>query len=87
MNDKQLFEGSNSGLNRRPGHNLWLAPKPVQVAGGVVQSTVELKAGEGKCLRLLKRLAWAGLAVALLTGLLSWGINSRFGLLLLLLLR
>lgn len=87
MNDKQLFEGSNSGLNRRPGPNLWLAPKPVQVAGGATHSTVELKAGEGKCLRLLKKLAWAGLAVALLTALLSWGINSRFGLLLLLLLR
>jgi hypothetical protein len=87
MNDKQLFDGSNPRLNRRPNHELWLAPKPVQLVGGAAHSTIELKAREGKCLRLLKKLAWAGIAVALLTGLLSWGINSRFGLLLLLLLR
>ncbi|WP_025127228.1 hypothetical protein [Pseudomonas sp. PH1b] len=40
-----------------------------------------------RLLPTLRRLAWMALAAMLLAGLVTWGFHSRFGLLLLLLLR
>lgn len=87
MNDKPFFDSSNSSINHRHSQGLWGTNKPAQFAGDTPGVAVEPPVADGKYLRWLKKLAWTSLSVMLLAALLTWGINSRFGSLLLLLLR
>lgn len=76
MNNEKLFEQSGSTIKRLERGVLLNHGK--QRAPG--------KTG-GKLQALLKKLAWLAVSATLLAALLTWGFNSRFGSLLLLLLR
>jgi len=75
MNDEKFFKHSNAPLHRLEGRIL-LNPGERQEVDK-----------SGRLQPLLKMLAWSLALTALLATLVTWGVNSRFGLLLLLLLR
>ncbi|ERO64811.1 hypothetical protein [Pseudomonas piscis] len=79
MNDKGLYPRAHSTLNRIK-DNAWLSSPSSQ-------EFREPRPPQSRLSSLLKRLSRLALAAALLAGLVTWGLHSRFGLLLLLLLR
>ncbi|NBF03708.1 hypothetical protein GV819_15550 [Pseudomonas sp. Fl5BN2] len=84
MNDKGLYPRAYSSLNRMTG-NSWLTGNPARQLDRPLSSEPSLR--HSRLLPTLKRLAWLVLAATMLAGLVTWGFHSRFGLLLLLLLR
>lgn len=79
MNDKGLYPGSHTPLNPIKG-NAWLTGSPAK-------ERYESHPPHSRLQSTLKRVAWLALAASLVAGLVTWGFHSRFGLLLLLLLR
>lgn len=87
MDDKKCYESSNSTLNRFEGSILLTPGKHPELSAHQAHShDREHKAGS-RLHALLKKFAWVLAYAGFLSALLSWGLNSRFGLLILLLLR
>lgn len=84
MKDKGFYPRTHSPLKHLQDQP-WLAASASREFD--LPLTSQPRARHARLLSLLKRLAWMGLAAALLAGLVTWGFHSRFGLLLLLLLR
>ncbi|KAF0865540.1 hypothetical protein [Pseudomonas sp. LD120] len=84
MNNKGLYPRAHSPLNRMK-NTPWLADNPIREFDLTHSSNAHPP--HARLLSILRRLAWLSLAATLLAGLLTWGFHSRFGLLLLLLLR
>lgn len=84
MNDKGFYPRGQSPLNRIKGSS-WLADPPAREFD--LQHSSEACPTHSRLLSILKRLAWLTLTASILAGLVTWGLHSRFGLLLLLLLR
>ncbi|MGN7739672.1 hypothetical protein ACTJKT_06705 [Pseudomonas sp. 22526] len=87
MDDKKCFERSNSALNRLEGGILLGTGKHSELSVHQVHSREREHKPDSKLQALLKKLAWVLAYAGFLSALLSWGLNSRFGLLILLLLR
>ncbi|WP_338806026.1 hypothetical protein V8U11_23365 [Pseudomonas chlororaphis] len=87
MDDKKCFERSNSALNRLEGSILLSTGKHPELSAHQVHAHDREHKPDGKLHALLKKLAWVLAYAGFLSALLSWGLNSRFGLLILLLLR
>lgn len=83
MDDKKCFEGSNSALNRLEGSILLSAGKHSELSVHHEQE----QQSDSRLHTWLRRLGWLLAYAGFLSALLSWGLNSRFGLLILLLLR
>lgn len=84
MNDKGFYPRGHSPLNRIK-DSPWLAGPPAREFD--LPRSPEAYPPRSRLLSILKRLAWFTLTASILAGLVTWGFHSRFGLLLLLLLR
>ncbi|MGE7956601.1 hypothetical protein ACQKQA_08360 [Pseudomonas sp. NPDC089530] len=87
MDDKKCFEGSNSRLNRLEGSILLSTGKHPELSAHQAGSHEHEHQPDSRLHTWLKKLAWVVAYAGFLSALLSWGLNSRFGLLILLLLR
>ncbi|MGC5701063.1 hypothetical protein J4P02_12755 [Pseudomonas sp. NFXW11] len=84
MNDKGFYPRAHSPLKRIKDSS-WLSDEPARNFD--LPLTAPAHPPHSRLLPILRRLAWLALAGSILAGLLTWGFHSRFGLLLLLLLR
>ncbi|QQZ40380.1 hypothetical protein IF690_20480 [Pseudomonas sp. SK3(2021)] len=87
MDDKKCFDRSNSTLNRLEGSILLGTGKHPKLSVHQVHTRDLEHKPDSKLHVLLKKLGWVLAYAGFLSALLSWGLNSRFGLLILLLLR
>ncbi|MCK9813875.1 MAG: hypothetical protein P0Y51_25565 [Candidatus Pseudomonas colombiensis] len=83
MNDKNIYAGSHP-VNRLE-NQAWLANHSAQQLDR--HPAPERRQRAARHRQLLKRLAWLGASTTVMLALVTWGFHSRFGLLLLLLLR
>ncbi|QZI72493.1 hypothetical protein K5F93_09525 [Pseudomonas protegens] len=84
MNDKGFYPQGHSTLNRINDSSWLAAPAPREFD---LPLSSEAHPPHSRPLSILKRLAWLTFAASIMAGLVTWGFHSRFGLLLLLLLR
>lgn len=87
MDDKKCFESSNSALTRLEGSILLSTGKHAELGPHQTGSCEREQQPDSRLHAWLKKLAWVAAYAGFLSALLSWGLNSRFGLLILLLLR
>jgi hypothetical protein len=87
MDDKKCFERSNSALTRLEGSILLSTGKHPELSVHQVHTRDPEHKPNSTLHALLKKLAWVLAYAGFISALLSWGLNSRFGLLILLLLR
>ncbi|PUA42149.1 hypothetical protein C5U62_27150 [Pseudomonas protegens] len=84
MNDKGFYSRGHSPLTRIKDSS-WLTGHPSTEFD--LPLSCEAQAPHSRLLSILKRVGWLTLAASIMAGLVAWGFHSRFGLLLLLLLR
>ncbi|OLF52355.1 hypothetical protein [Pseudomonas chlororaphis] len=87
MDDKKCFERSNAALNRLEGSILLNAGKHPELSAHQGHTHDREPQPDSRLHGWLKKLGWALAYAGFVSALLSWGLNSRFGLLILLLLR
>ena len=87
MDDKKCFERSNSALNQLEGSILLSTGEHPELSAHQGHGRDHEHKPDSRLHAVLKKLAWVLAYAGFLSALLSWGLNSRFGLLILLLLR
>lgn len=84
MNDKGFYPRGHAPFTHIKDSS-WLTGHPSPEFD--LPLSYEVRAPHSRLLSILKGVGWLTLAASILAGLVSWGLHSRFGLLLLLLLR